>query len=72
MNQTPKAFLETQLSDVELPEGLAFVLPDEDAAIDIGAGDENDEQALSEFLRAFEDENESLENVGLFPVDADE
>ena len=68
MAQTPKAFLDTQLSNVELPEGLAFVLPEENAA----DNEANDEQALSEFLREFEDENESLEDVGLFPVDEDE
>lgn len=68
MDQTPKAFLDMQLSDVELPEDLAFALPEEFAA----PTDENAENALSEFLREFEDENEPLENVGLFPVDEDE
>lgn len=69
MAQTPKAFLDTQLSNVELPEGLAFALPEEEAVAETG---ENDEKALSEFLKEFEGNDESLENVGLFPVDEDE
>lgn len=68
MDQTPKAFLDMQLSDVDLPEGLAFALPEEFAE----HHDENAENALSEFLREFEDQNEPLESVGLFPVDEDE
>ncbi len=68
MSQTPKAFLDMQLSDVELPEGLAFAFPEEGAA----DSDENDEKALSEFLREFEDQNDPVENVVLFSVDEDE
>jgi len=68
MAQTPEAFLDAQLTDVELPEGLAFELP-EDGSPEVEG---NDEQALSEFLREFEGNDEPLEVVELFPVDEDD
>ena len=62
MNQTPYMYLTAELSDVVLPEGLAFASPEELPA-------SHDEEALHEFLREFEDSDEPLEMVGLFPLE---
>jgi hypothetical protein len=58
-------YLSTQLSDVELPEGLAFEDPEEEATL-------HDENALDAFLKEFEEKHNLLEVVGLFPVDSQE
>lgn len=64
MAQTPQTFLNQALADVDIPEEVSFVLPEElEAAAD--------ELALNEFLREFESQDEPLQIVGMFPVDED-
>ena len=62
MVPTPQMYLSTHLLDVVLPEGLAFVHPEE-------VPTHHDENALNEFLREFEENHDLLEVVGLFSVD---
>lgn len=65
MVQTLITTLNTQLSDMELPEGLSFAHPE----VEITSNDEN---ALDTFLKEFEEKHDLLEVVGLFPVDSHE
>lgn len=65
MVQTPKTTLNTQLPDVELPEGLSFAHPEAEITA-------NDENALDSFLKEFEEKYDLLEVVGLFPLDPHE
>lgn len=62
MHQSPLQFLSTHLADVELPDGLALVHPEDVSA-------HHDEKALSEFLREFRDDDEHMEIVDLYPMD---
>lgn len=60
-----QTLLNTALLDVDLPEGLAFAHPEDAPGL-------QDEAALTEFLREFENDHDPLEILGLFPVDQDE
>ena len=64
MAQTPSALLNTDFLDADLPEDLAFVLPEEPETA-------ADELALEEFLREFETQDEPRRIVCIFPVDED-
>jgi hypothetical protein len=65
MSLIPQTFMNAQLVEVELPEDVVLIHPEDAMA-------PQDELALQEFLREFENNHEPLEGVGLFPVDLDE